>query len=112
MSLVSNSPASMFNSSVVRNRTMAKVLEFTTARKTHTVTHYAYYGDTYGTAELLNGTGYLFRREGERQATLVSYKDPELCLPGLVEMAEAQYAHDMAAGGYARQACDRQMERR
>ena len=43
-----------------------------------TVQHYAYYGEVYGVAELLNGSGYLFRAEGERQAVLVSYKDPAL----------------------------------
>ena len=46
----------------------------TVARSTAPVQHYAYYGDLYGTAELLCGSGYLFRAEGERQATLVSYK--------------------------------------
>jgi len=51
---------------------MTKVIEIATARKHH-VTHYAYYGDLYGTAELVNGSGYLFRAERERKATLVSY---------------------------------------
>src|SRR5262245_12418350 len=45
-------------------------------RKPQRISHYAYYGDLYGTAELLNGSGYLFRAEGERKATLISYKDP------------------------------------
>ena len=44
----------------------------------------------YGTAELLNGSGYLFRAEGERSATLVSYKDPELMLLGLVDLARCR----------------------
>ena len=34
--------------------------------------------EVYGTAELLNGSGYLFRADGERKATLVSYKDVNL----------------------------------
>jgi hypothetical protein len=72
---------------------MTKVLETTTTRK-HNVTHYAYYGDLYGTAELLNGTGYLFREEGERKAVVVSYKDPELLLLGHVETADTKMAED------------------
>jgi hypothetical protein len=44
----------------------------TVARTAHNVTHYAYLGDLYGTAELLNGSGYLFREDGQRHATLVS----------------------------------------
>ena len=36
---------------------------------------------------MLGGTGYLFREEGQRQATLVSYKDPELVLLGLGDVA-------------------------
>jgi len=66
----------------------------TVARTTHNVTHYAYYGDLYGTAELLCGSGYLFREDGQRQATLVSYKDPELLLLGHVPTADAQMAAD------------------
>ena len=76
----------------------------------NTVTHYAYLGDTYGTAELLNGSGYLFRAEGERQATLVSYKDPQLLLLGRVDVADAQYEVDLLIGGPAMIACSRQME--
>jgi hypothetical protein len=86
---------------------MATVTDLTTYRK-QPVTHYAYLGDVYGTAELLNGSaGYLFRAEGERKATLVSYKDPELLLLGLVQAADAQRVADMAAGGYAAIACSR-----
>jgi hypothetical protein len=85
---------------------MTKVLETATARK-HNVTHYAYYGDREGTAELLCGSGYLFRAEGERQATLVSYKDPALMLLGLVELSEMQHDIDLAVGGYAAIACSR-----
>jgi hypothetical protein len=58
---------------------------------------YAYYGDDYGTATLLIGSGYLFRRDGERQARVVSFSDPALVLLGLVEMADAQYAADLRA---------------
>ena len=71
---------------------MQTVHQTTTRRN---VTHYAYYGDVYGTAELLSGSGYLFRAEGERTATLVSYKDPELMLLGLVEVADEQLADDL-----------------
>jgi hypothetical protein len=73
---------------------MSKVLDITTYRKRQGVTHYAYYGDLYGTAALVNGSGYLFRAEGERKATLVSYKDPELMLLGLVDLADAKMAED------------------
>ena len=54
---------------------MATVRETTAPRKPQAITHYAYLGDVYGTAELLNGSGYLFRAEGERQATVVGHKD-------------------------------------
>lgn len=84
---------------------MAKVLELQTYRKPQGITHYAYYGDLYGTAELLNGTGYLFREEGKRQAVLVSYKDPELVLLGRVDLAAAQRAEEEAAGGLAALVC-------
>jgi hypothetical protein len=87
---------------------MSKVLDITTYRKPQGVTHYAYYGDLYGTAELLNGSGYLFREEGERQATLVSYKDPALLLLGLVDVADAQHDVDRLVGGYAAIACRRE----
>jgi hypothetical protein len=63
-----------------------------------TITHYAYLGDLYGTAELLNGSGYLFRAEGERQATLVSYKAPELMLLGLVVESDMQDEVDRLVG--------------
>ena len=52
--------------------------------------HYASYlvngEDIYGTAELLNGSGYLFRRDGERTATVVSYRDTNLMLYGRVDL--------------------------
>ena len=82
---------------------MAKVIEIATRR--NTVTHYAYYGELYGTAELLNGSGYLFRADGQRKATLVSYKDPELTLLGRCDLAAAQRAADEAAGGLAALVC-------
>jgi len=62
------------------------------------IQHYAYLGDIYGTAQLVTGSGYLFRAEGKRQAVLVSYKDPELLLLGLVDVADGQYEVDMLVG--------------
>ena len=67
----------------------------------NSIVHYAYYGDVYGTAALLNGSGYLFRAEGERQATLVSYKDHDLMLLGLVDLSEMQADVDTMLGGAA-----------
>jgi len=65
--------------------------------------HYASYEingqDIYGTAELLNGSGYLFRKEGERQATLVAYTDVGLMLYGLADVADMQHDVDLAVGG-------------
>jgi hypothetical protein len=55
--------------------------------------------EVYGTAELVNGSGYLFRRDGARQATLVSYRDTSLMLYGLVAVADAQYLTDELRGG-------------
>ena len=56
--------------------------------------HYASYEingeEAYGTAELVCGSGYLLRKDGERMATLVSYKDVHLMLYGLVALADAQ----------------------
>jgi len=67
--------------------------------------HYASYEingqDLYGTAELLNGSGYLFRQDGERQAILVSYKDVHLMLYGRCDLADAQYIEDESRGGAA-----------
>jgi hypothetical protein len=87
---------------------MATVTNIATYRKPQAITHYAYLGDVYGTAELLNGSGYLFREEGQRKATLVSYKDPELMLLGLVQDADEQFADDIARGGFAAVACGRE----
>jgi hypothetical protein len=64
--------------------------------------------EVYGTAELLNGSGYLFRKDGERKATLVSYKDVNLMLYGLVDVADAQHDVDLLVGGPAMIACTRQ----
>ena len=72
------------------------------------VQHYAYYGDVYGTATLVNGSGYLFRAEGERRATLVSYKDVDLLLYGLADVADMQHDVDMAVGSYHAVACGRE----
>ena len=74
------------------------------------ITHYAYLGDTYGTAELLNGSGWLFRKDGERQAILVSYKDPDLMLLGLVDLSEMQEDLDTLLGGAAGVCTSRQMQ--
>jgi len=82
----------------------------TVPRAATKIQHYAYFNDIYGTAELLNGTGYLFRADGERKATLVSYKDSELVLLGLVDMSDTQYEVDQLVGGPARIACDRAQE--
>ena len=82
----------------------------TLPRTTTPIQHYAYLGDVYGTAELLCGSGYLFRAEGVRQATLISDKDPELMLLGLVDLAEMQADLDTVLGGAAAIACRRQME--
>ena len=80
----------------------------TVPRITTPIQHYAYYGDLYGTAELRNGSGYLFREDGQRTATLVSYKDPELTLLGLVDVADMQHDVDMLLGGAAAIACGRE----
>jgi hypothetical protein len=84
---------------------MATVTDITTYRKPQGIMHYAYYGNVYGTAELLNGSGYLFRPQGERKATLVSYKDPALVLLGRCDLANAQRADDDAVGGLAALVC-------
>jgi hypothetical protein len=84
---------------------MATVTPFPPARKPQSVTLYAYLGDVYGTAELLNCSGYLFRKDGARKAILVSYTDPELVLLGRVDLADAQRAADDAAGGLAALVC-------
>ena len=81
----------------------------TVPRITTPMQHYVYYGDLYGTAELLNGSGYLFRAEGQRTATLVSYKDADLMLLGLVEVSDMQHEVDMLVGGPAAICTSRQM---
>jgi hypothetical protein len=80
----------------------------TTRKPQYRCTHYAYYGEVYGSAEFVSGTGYLFRAEGERQATLVSYKDPELLLLGRMDVADMQHDIDLLVGGYAAVACSRE----
>jgi hypothetical protein len=78
------------------------------------IVHYASYTvnntEIYGTAELLSGSGYLFRKDGERQATLVSYKDVNLMLYGLCAVADTQFIDDELDDGAAAIACSRQME--
>ena len=75
------------------------------------IIHYASYlvngADVYGTAELLNGSGYLFRQAGERQAVLVSYKDTNLMLYGRVDLVADQSLIDALRGGCAGVACRR-----
>ena len=83
---------------------MAIVTPFPPTRKASPIRHYAYLADVYGTAELLNGSGYLFRTDGERKATLVSYTDANLVLLGRVDLADAQRAA-AAAGGLAALVC-------
>jgi hypothetical protein len=83
----------------------ATITNLNTYRKPQNVTHYAYYSGVYGTAELLTGSGYLFRAEGERKAALVSYTDANLVLLGRVDLADAQRAADDAAGGLAALVC-------
>jgi hypothetical protein len=58
--------------------------------------------DVYGTAELVCGSGYLFRKDSERKATLVNYKDTNLMLYGLKPLADAQWADDTSTGDLAR----------
>jgi hypothetical protein len=65
--------------------------------------------EVYGTAQLVNGSGYLFRQDGQRQATLVSYKDVNLMLYGLVNVADGQFEVDMLIGRAAL-VCGREQE--
>jgi hypothetical protein len=64
--------------------------------------------DVYGTAEFVNGTGYAFRKDGERKAVLVSYKDVNLMLYGRCDVADMQHDVDLALGGEAAIACSRE----
>jgi hypothetical protein len=66
--------------------------------------------EVYGTAELVCGSGYLFRKDGERQARQVSYKDADLLLYGLADVSDMQHDIDLAVGGYAAVACSREQE--
>ena len=59
------------------------VPNITTHRKPQAITHYAYLGDVYGTATLVNGSGYLFRADGERRRPRWSpTKTPSSCCWG------------------------------
>jgi hypothetical protein len=89
---------------------MATVTDLSTYRKPRAITHYAYLGDIYGTAELLNGSGWLFRADGERKATVISYKDPALVLLGRCDLADAQSIDDELHSGPAGVACSRAQE--
>jgi hypothetical protein len=70
------------------------------------IVHYASYErngvEEYGTAEIVNGSGYLFRKDGERKATLISYKDINLMLFGLKPLADDQWKRDTSCGDLAR----------
>jgi len=61
------------------------------------ITHYASLmvgtEEVFGTAELIAG-GYLFRKDGERRATLISYKDTALMLFGLCDLVAQADAAD------------------
>jgi hypothetical protein len=87
----------------------------TIAQNVTPIKHYASYlvqgQEVSGTAELVCGSGYLFRPEGQRQAVLVSYKDSDLLLYGRCDIAETQRAADDARHGYAAIACAREMLR-
>ena len=60
--------------------------------------HYASYlvngQEVHGTAELLVGTGYLFRQDGNRTATVIRYTDGDLLLYGNCAIADRQHARD------------------
>jgi hypothetical protein len=77
----------------------------TVPQRTAPIKHYASYlvhgQEVTGTAELLSGSGYLFRQDGSRTATLVSYKDADLLLYGLVALADAQWQQDLTHGDLA-----------
>jgi hypothetical protein len=66
------------------------------------VQHYAYYNDDYGIATLVNHTGYLFVKEGQRTGILVGWRDRDLLLLGHVSTADQQWAIDQANGGLVR----------
>jgi hypothetical protein len=60
----------------------------------------------YSITELLNGSGYLFRAEGEHKATLVRYPYASLVLLGRGDLADAQRSAADAAGRLAALVCD------
>ena len=78
------------------------------------IIHYASYEsngtETFGTAELVNGSGWLFRADGEHNATLVDYRNVDLMLYGLADVADMQHDIDMAVGGASAIACSRLQE--
>lgn len=61
------------------------------------VKHYAILGDLEGIATLVP-SGYSFQAEGETSRRLVSYRDSNLTLLGLVSLADAQHDADQKAG--------------
>jgi hypothetical protein len=54
--------------------------------------------------------GYTFRPDESREVVLVSYKDANLMLYGVVALADQQYLADELAGGCAAIACSRAQE--
>ncbi len=83
----------------------------TIAQRSTPIKHYASYlvhgTEVHGTAELVAGTGYLFRQDGQRTARLVSYKDADLLLYGRCDLADAQWADDLTHGDLAALVCGR-----
>ncbi len=69
------------------------------------VRHYAHMGEVEGIATLVPG-GYSFRSDATGERKLVSYKDPNLILFGLVSDVEAQRAEDENHGGIVAMICN------
>jgi len=77
------------------------------SRVTH-IQHFATYKGLSGIAELVRGSGYLFRAHGASRAMLVAYTDVNLVLLGLVDLADTQHELDELLGGPAQVACTRE----
>jgi hypothetical protein len=63
--------------------------------------------EVYGVATLIAG-GYSFRPDDSRAVRLVSYRDTNLMLFGLCDVADFQHDVDLAVGGFAAVACGRE----
>jgi hypothetical protein len=76
-----------------------------TVTRTTKIVHYASFmldgNEVYGTAERTTG-GYIFRPETGHKAVLVDYRNVELYLFGVVDLAHTQWAIDEANGGLVR----------